>query len=953
MRSLKQIALMIFFFPWIALAQSGISGVVKDVSGSVLSGVTVTASSPALIEKSRAVMTNGSGEYKLIDLRPGTYAVTFELQGFTKAERINIALTADFIANVNADLTVGSVSETVQVSAESIGLDIQSSTQQAVLTRQVMDNVPTGHSVFSDGQTQPGIVLSKPDVGGSQGMQQSTIQVHGSQTNDVAFMIDGMPVNSNYGGGGIVGVYYNDGMIQETSYKTSAIPAQYSQGGVVIDMVPKEGGNDFHGSFYGSGMTAGLQFNNVNSAQQAQGLRAGNHFQSMYDVNPSVGGPILRDKLWFFTTVRRWSVNEFVANVFDPTGQQGLEDQRITSVVGRLTWQVNGKNKISAYYDKNMKYRGHRRDTGSGYTSIASESSVIQSTPLGYTGQVKWTSTLTPKMLLEVGASFFFLDYTYSQQPQVNPNAVAVVNIAASTLSNAPAYLYRSFANRRSYVANASYVTGSHSFKFGAILGEAPYRETYTMQGDARVQIPATGSPTILFFNTPVDTREALNADFGLYAQDSWTIKHRLTVNAGVRYELLNLSLLHQTAPAGRYIGARDIAPQSDVPNWNSIVPRIGIAYDPTGRGKTVIKASASMYRQMQAAGYAQNFTQMSLSSLSCTWNGAPSGTNTATLNTNGISLVQTAYNSHFKPAAGIPDQLTNCGQFSANNTTQGADTKRPYSWEYVLSAQREIAPRFTATVSGFYRTNRNNLGTKNLANPIGLYTPVTITTPAVVGYPELSSKTITVYNADKAAYSATQRNVFTNYKELNSQYVGFEITAQKSFGKQNFLSGGYTLGKKTGSVRGTTDDLNNPNLLYNSTGAIELDATHQFRLTGVYVLPWNVKFSGNYLHNTGSPFNPVFTVTNSYAALNQGSQNVALAKPGTYRYPSVDLVDVRMGKVFKLRESMSAEPFFDFYNMLNKSTATTQNASVGSNLGRVSSNIEPRLIRIGLKFNF
>ncbi len=952
MHLFKRLAVLLFLFPVMALAQSGISGVVRDVQGSVISGVTVQAASDALIEKSRTATTNGAGEYKIIDLRPGTYTVTFIMPGFSKVEQSNVVLTADFVANINADLKVGGADETVQVTAESVGLDIQTTTQQAVLTRQVMDNVPTGHSVFSDGQTQPGVSLSKPDVGGSTGMQQGTIQVHGSQTNDVAFMIDDMPVNSNYTTGGSVGVYYNDGMIQETSYKTSAIPAQYSQGGIVINMVPKEGGNQFHGSFYGSGMSSGTQFNNVPSNNPF--LKAGNNFQSMYDLNGSLGGPILKDKLWFFSTVRRWTVNEYQANIFNPSGAQGLEDQRITSGVGRLTWQINEKNKVSGYYDKNMKYRGHRHDTSTSVPSISDEAAVIQATPLGYTSQFKWTSTLSSKLLLEAGLSLFFLDYTYSNEPESNPSAVAT--ITNGVLSNVAQYTYRSQANRRSYVGNVSYVTGSHNWKFGAIYGGAPYRETYATQGDATVTITGTNSPVINFYNTPIDTRENLNADFGLYAQDSWTIKHRLTLNLGVRYEFLNASLLHQSAPAGRFVQARDFAPVSSLPSWNNVVPRIGMAWDPTGSGKTVIKASASMYDQIMAVYIAQLFTPMQRASKSCTWAHPTTPISSATLNTNGITLVQAAYSSHY-PTPGLPgDQLANCtpsDQYSFSGTNnQKTDLKRPYSWEYSLGVQREVIPRLVVSATGYYRTNRNNIGLKNTAEPLAGYTQTTRVTPVIGGYPELSNQTITVYSAPGTAST----NTLSNYRELNSQYVGLEFTGRYSFAGQNFLSIAYTVGKKTGSNLGTTSDLNNPNNLKNSYGPIELDSTNQFRLTGVYMLPLKFKISGNYIHNTGIPLNPTYTVS----GLTQGSATVLLAKIGTYRYPSVDLMDIRFGRVFKI-EHFSLEPFFDMYNLFNKNTTTTANTSVNTqtstvvpqNFRGVTQNLEPRLVRIGLKFDF
>ena len=448
-------------------AQSSIAGSVKDASGAVLPGVVVTASSPALIEKTRTVVTDGLGQYKLVGLRPGTYSLGFALPGFSPQEHQGIELTSDFVANVDASMALGTATQSVNVQAEISGLDVQSSTQQQVLTRTVMDNLPTGHSIFADAQVLPGASVSRPDIGGSTGMQQTQIQVHGSNLQDTAYQIDGMLVNQNFGNGSSVGVYYNDGMIQETSYQTSAIPAEVSQGGVRINMIPKEGGNQFHGAFYASGASSALESNNVSATDISTGiLKAGNHFDNVYDVNGSLGGPIKKDRLWFFTTVRRWGVNEYVANTFDPSGAQALDDNHITSVVLRLTYQINAKNKISGYYDKNMKLRGHRRDTAAQYTYIDSDAAVIQKTPLGYTSQFKWVSTLSPKWVLEAGVSQFFLDYTYDFEPNVAPDAIATIDIARSTLSNAAWFLYllHRLAQPGQRVST-SYVTGIAQFQ--------------------------------------------------------------------------------------------------------------------------------------------------------------------------------------------------------------------------------------------------------------------------------------------------------------------------------------------------------------------------------------------------------------------------------------------------------------------------------------------------------
>ena len=228
--------------PGDASAQSVIAGVVRDTTGAVLPGVTVEASSSALIEKIRTVITDEAGQFRIVDLRPGSYTVTFTLAGFGTVRREGIELTTDFTASINAELRLGSLEETVTVTGETPIVDIQNATQTQVLTRDLLDAIPTGRSIWAVGSMMTGISLSEPDVGGSRGMQQVYMAVHGSDRRDNAIQIDGMIVNGIEGDGAIQN-YFNDGMFQEMSYQTSGLTAEVQSSGVRLNMIPKDGSN--------------------------------------------------------------------------------------------------------------------------------------------------------------------------------------------------------------------------------------------------------------------------------------------------------------------------------------------------------------------------------------------------------------------------------------------------------------------------------------------------------------------------------------------------------------------------------------------------------------------------------------------------------------------------------------------------------------------------------------
>src|SRR6185295_16284020 len=259
MRTLARLlvaTMCIALLPLVASAQtSSIAGTVKDTSGAVLPGVTVEVASPALIEKVRSATTDGNGQYQIVQLRPGTYTVTFTLPGFTVVKRENVELTSDFTATINGDLKVGAVAETITVSAESPVVDVQNITTRTVMTRDVLDAIPTGRNIQAVGIMIPGTTISQGgggalsrDVGGSGNLQQSPLQYRGSP--DTVQTVEGMRLNNLCANGAYSGVYWNDGSFQEISYITGADSAEMGQGGIRVNMVPKDGGNQFHGVFF-------------------------------------------------------------------------------------------------------------------------------------------------------------------------------------------------------------------------------------------------------------------------------------------------------------------------------------------------------------------------------------------------------------------------------------------------------------------------------------------------------------------------------------------------------------------------------------------------------------------------------------------------------------------------------------------------------------------------------
>ncbi len=412
-------------------AQSAISGVVKDESGAVMPGVSVEAASEALIEKVRTAVTDENGAYRIIDLRPGNYKLTFTLQGFNVVIR-ELELPSNFVATINADLKVGTLQESVTVSGQSPLVDVQSNVKQQVLSRDVLDAVPTARTIQGLGQLVPGVTFDQPDVGGSRAMQQTYFFVRGTGSAQTVVMVDGLMTNGLMGDGA-VNAYHNEAMTQEAVYMTSGGNAETMTAGVNLNLVPKDGGNRFSGGIKFNKSPASWQGDNLSDELKSFNVRAVDKVSNFYEFNAELGGPILRDKLWFFGAYRKARYDKPIANTFDlPSGvpppvgfkqcldgviscEQGLSPEKMDNPIVRLTWQMSQRNKFAVYYDRALRLRAAAMTNA----TDPATASVVWNTPIFATGSAKWTSTLSSSLLLETGFSFNRERYDNLYQPGI------------------------------------------------------------------------------------------------------------------------------------------------------------------------------------------------------------------------------------------------------------------------------------------------------------------------------------------------------------------------------------------------------------------------------------------------------------------------------------------------------------------------------------------------------
>lgn len=899
-----------------------IEGLVRDTSGAVLPGVTVEVTSPALIEGARTAVTDHTGNYRVLRLPVGEYAVKFSLPGFMTVERDNIIINSGFTATINVELGISNVAETLTVAGQSPVVDVRTTTAQTILSDKVIDAIPSARNVFDMTKFVIGSSTSTPDVGGSTSQIYTPIQIHGSRGNDRSYYRDGINLSHYFGDGDAPHAYGSTGAQEEVNYQTTAIPASVLNGGMVINMVSKSGGNRIGGSLFASGANKSMQSSNLNDDLRKQGVRATAGAKKAYDVDGSMGGPIRKNRIWWFGSARAYSFNQLLANQFFLDGTQAFDFVRKSEYLGKGTWQVTRDHKLSVSLSHERSLRPYRRE---GATFVLPEAAnyniTVGTKPFNYLFGLNWMGTLGNAWLFEATWSRFAIRFDETYRSEVGPNDVAHLDIVTSVLSVAPIRIRRADTNMNAFNGSITHLGkwfGTHELKVGFQMDAGAYKTVRVNHGDIILRFSNGVPNSVDLINTPVSTNHtARNA--AVYLQDSWTLVNRVTVNAGIRYDDIDIGVGEQSAPAGTWVPERRTDPKP-VKRFRNVVPRLGVAYDLFGTGRTVVKGSVSKYMGVEATGLAESVNPLFWATNRCSWT-----------DTNRDLLAQAS-------------EISRCvGWTGGVTTTIDPNLRRPFNREYSLGIQHQLAANLGASVMYFRRENRDLRATRNRAVPADSYIPVDIMNP-------LTGEPLTIYNQSPAT-AGRQDNLLTNSPKLNTNYNGVELTVQRRFSPEVYLLAGYHYGKALGRI--TAGELNDPNDDIFAEGAIGNDEPHQFKLSGSYVLPGKITVSGFLSMRSGHARAQQLVVGRALVpTLTRASQTVRVQRNDEDRYDSVSLLDLRFGRRFKIGR-WEFEPFVDGYNILNANTILTSVTTIGPNLGQVSSTINPRLFRVGGKTTF
>ena len=965
MRRLLRIAISCacFLAPATAFAQASITGVVRDSSGAVLPGVTVEATSPALIEKARTVVTDGSGQYRIVTLPPGTYTVTFTLSSFSTVRREGVELAGTFTATIDADLRVGSVEETVTVTGETPLVDVQSATQQRVIDSEVVDTIPSGRMPSSFVVLIPGVSVTQGagnwyglgahDVGGAVGDIVGIYAIHGGNFQDSRMMING--VSTGWGNEAFeTGYTPNMSAIQEVVVDTAA-SAENEVGGVRTNIIPRDGGNVFAGTIFGSFTNENLAGNNIDSDLEQRGLPHANSVKVNGDFNPGFGGPLKRDKVWFYAAARYMRADNYVAGVFYDTTQDDpnvwgytpdLDRKAVNSGIwkdaqARLTWQATSLHKLAFSYTQQTSCKCPSLQNATQIGGTENRWGLPQRVVTA-----DWTAPLTSKLLVDASVLHQINKWGFFPRDSSPLSLIGFLEQSnGMNLKTRPGD-YRNARNETfRYRFSLSYVTGAHAFKTGVVNSWATADYNVFALNPIRYRLNRGVANQVIMRVRPYHDLWTLDAEPGVYAQDRWTID-RLTLNLGVRYDHKRSHFPEQvisnpTDPYGPalFVPVPFTIPRTEQLRWHDITPKMAGAYDVFGDGKTALKVSLNKYLDgTQVDGLGNPVAGNLILETNRSW---------------------TDTNGNFKPECDLLAPAANgeCGALANPNfgkVTGGAGQWDPrllrgwgvrgYNWEFSASVQREVLPQVSVDLGYFRRWFGNLRTTDDRALSAADFDTFGIPAPSDSRLPDGGGYIVGgLRDLKTTSFGRPTDNYVTFADEYGKQiqhWNGIDLTVNARVRGGVMLQGGMSTG------RTSTDNCEIVAKLPELSPTVPLDYCHmntkfltQLKFLGAYTIPRvNVQISGSLQSIPGPEVQANYVATNGVImpslgrALAGGAANVTvnLVEPGTMYGERLNQLDLRFARILRLQEQRVSLNV-DLYNAFNGNAVLQQSQAFGN----------------------
>jgi hypothetical protein len=964
---------MLMLIPTAAWAQATITGVARDTSGAVLPGVTVEATSPALIERVRSAVTDGTGQYRIVDLRPGTYTVTFTLTGFSTVKREGIELSGGFTATINGELPVGALEEAVTVTGESPIVDVKSARREQVVNRELLSAIPSARTYQTMVALAPGVTTTgSQDVGGLNSPATRAFGIHGGPATEGRVLVDGMNSGGARGGAGVSNYQVDVANAQELTYTLSGGLGESETGGPTMNVVPRTGGNTFTGSFFFSGANSAMQGSNFTDELRAAGLRDPNELIKTWEANGAIGGPLIRDRLWFFFSTKNQGTRLYVAGMYynknagDPNAwtyepdltRRAIYDGTWINVPLRLTWQATPRNKFNIFWDEQrMCLECEAGGPAGGSPTVSPEASGgTWDTDFQRFHQVTWSSPITSRLLADAGFGHFRTKYG---RQNANADLVRVTEQGGAI----PGLQYRSGGWLRNLTdtprwrASLSYVTGAHSMKFGY---EGQFLST---NGGTYFPFPSldyrfnNGVPNQLTMRVnPLLNNDRVRGT-ALYAQDQWSVG-RLSVQGAVRYDRASSYNVEGPFGPSRFVPEPITLPATTGVNaYNDLSLRGGMAYDLFGDGKTSFRLSAGQYRDaLQVGGIyiANNPVALRVTSTNRSWTDA---------------------NRDFVPNCDLMNPARNgeCGPWSNENFGSSVPGTRydprlldgwgirPADSQLAVGIQRELLPRLSAEVTYHHRWFGNFTATDNVLVQPSDYDPYSIVAPVDARLPDGGGYTIEdLWDINPTSFGRVDNFVAPSddYGKQVRYWHGVDVNISGRMRNGLMFQGGTSTGRLVTDDCDVDPKLDSPSRRF---CRVEAPFATQFKGLMSYIIPKvDVQVSSTMQSLPGPSLAANLVVPSGVVAQSlgrplaggAGTVTVNLIAPQTLFGDRINQVDFRVAKVLRFGRSR-AQVGIDIYNVTNSNVAQGYLQTFGPSWLRPTSVMDARFARVSGQIDF
>ncbi len=934
---------ILVFISMVCFGQSGagsIRGTVKSAEGEVLPGILVTLTSPSIVVKQLTALTNENGLYRFVGLLPGNYQVKFELEGMQTTIEKGIRVRVGKTMSVDASMNLKTLTEEIIVEGKAPTLDRQKATGVASMGVEFLKSLPAGDRSFAT------FFAMTPGVTGD--------TAHGSSEMSNAYLLDGVNMGDPSTGGR--GVSFGADIMEEVSVQTGGISAEYgSVQGAVVNIVTKSGGNKFSGSasFYYNHES--LQSDNTEGTDLYDSdntTKVGEKFK----MEPvfTLGGPIIKDKLWFFLNLSMTNQETYAPNYPHDRDEDIASDQKRYFPYMKLTFQPSQNDKFIVSYNFTTRIRNHR----GAHWSESIDTTVIQNSP-SHTFNAHWTKTFGNSLYSNLKIAYIdsMLDLQ-SKNPGTNYNDSNTGLYTGAYWRNKdinPRDRYQLNFDATAFIDD---LAGSHELKFGGEIqmaktgwtiashdGPGPLTPDMTF-GYVIVQ-PDAGYDLGISFNGGFERKEEMK-NYSLFINDTWTILSNLTINLGFRYDYQTITWPQQALEKTSIWNPNGAPYNQSVPEtttpmkWNDFSPRLSAIYDVFSDGSTMINVSWSRYVQPNQTGWINS------------------------AHPNGWYYWMTPIDKQGKPLNAWVNVILPPGA-AVGIGYKDHDLSAPIADELTIGIEREIFEDWSIGVRYLKKWDKNNIHIVDAAH---------LDIDALMDNGELNwidwepvdvtdtydNSTVTFYN--DLNFGRAPEQFIVNPPGAVRYYEGLEVTLNKRYSKGFAFNLSYVYANSHGTIDterggqalGTSGLYADPNAHNNNDGRFYLERRHQLKLTGLVKGPLGINLSGYFKYWSGRRRTRTVGDTDLGINLNQGGRVVTNAEQrGNTGLPNQYELDLRVEKAFKIK-NIQLSIFADIFNVFNSNFATsyrTDRSSSTLNWLEVDEILDPRVIRVGAKIEF